>query len=109
MCALQTDTCMGLLTGSLQVVEYNFLPVLLLYCSESWSHQHPLHLQMLDFPEWLGLNTAPGDTIILHLDLDGARQFDILQSLLLSSKLSLISQLDVRWHYQAEVTPTAGI
>ena len=62
---------------------------------------------MLDFAEWLGSNTAPGDTIILHMDVDGARQFGILQSLLLSDRLSLVSHLFIKWHYQAEVISIA--
>ena len=57
----------------------------------------------MDFTEWLSSNTAPRDMIILHMDLDGGRQFDILQSLLLSKRLSLISHLYIQWHYQAEV------
>ena len=62
----------------------------------------------MDFPAWLGNNTSPEDIVIMHMDLDAERQFDILQSLLLTNRLALVDYLYVRWHYQAEVNFTTS-
>ena len=63
-----------------------------------------LWLQTIDFPAWLGNNTTPGDSVIVHMDLGEGREFHMLQSLLLSDRLTLIDHLFVQWHYQAEVS-----
>ena len=39
----------------------------------------------------------------MHMDLGEGREFDMLQSVLLSDRLNLIDHLFVQWHYQAEV------
>lgn len=62
-------------------------------------------LQTMDFPAWLGNNTAPSDNVIVQMDLGEGREFDLLQSLLLSDRLTLIDHLFVQWHYQAKVIP----
>ena len=59
--------------------------------------------QAIDFPAWLGNNTTPGDSVIVHMDLGEGREFEMLESLLLSDRLTLIDHLFVQWHYQAEV------
>ena len=58
----------------------------------------------MDFPAWLGNNTAPSDNVIVQMDLGQGREFEMLQSLLLSDRLTLIDHLFVQWHYQAKVT-----
>ena len=57
----------------------------------------------MDFPAWLGNNTAPSDNVIVQMDLGEGREFEMLQSLLLSDRLTLIDHLFVQWHYQAKV------
>ncbi len=59
----------------------------------------------MDFPAWLGNNTAPSDNVIVQMDLGEGREFEMLQSLLLSDRLTLIDHLFVQWHYQAKVIP----
>ena len=59
----------------------------------------------MDFPAWLGNNTAPSDNVIVQMDLGEGREFEMLQSLLLSDRLTLIDRLFVQWHYQAKVIP----
>jgi len=56
----------------------------------------------MDFPAWLGNNTAPSDNVIVQMDLGEGREFEMLQSLLLSDRLTLIDHLFVQWHYQAK-------
>ncbi len=57
----------------------------------------------MDFPAWLGNNTAPSDNVIVQMDLGEGREFEMLQSLLLSDQLTLVDHLFVQWHYQAKV------
>ncbi|KAL0018949.1 hypothetical protein WJX77_003320 [Trebouxia sp. C0004] len=59
-------------------------------------------VQTMDFPAWLGNNTAPSDNVIVQMDLGEGREFEMLQSLLLSDRLTLIDHLLVQWHYQAK-------
>lgn len=52
---------------------------------------------------WLQTNAQPSDRVVVHMDLGTGRDFEVLQALLESQSLTLIDQIQVQWHYQAEV------
>lgn len=62
-----------------------------------------LSMQAMDLPRWLQTRAHLSDWVVVHMDLGTGRDFEMLQALLESQSLSLIDQLHVQWHYQAEV------
>ena len=61
-------------------------------------------VQAVDIARWLQGNVQVADNVIVHMDLGTGREFQILQELLTSVSLNLVDHIEIRWHYQAQVT-----